>query len=80
MGLGRRCSLGCETWPNTEEYALCPQCGSPTSKFRGVEPLDEEEARSLKLHFEFEKFYEKWCRDREQPLEGPLEEPTEISI
>lgn len=38
----------------------------------GAKPLDEDEARSLLLHLEFEKFYERYCEQRGIPADGPL--------
>jgi hypothetical protein len=58
---GRRCALGCESWPDESDYARCPQCGEPTSRYSDLYPLSSEEARSKKLHIEFERFYEARC-------------------
>lgn len=54
--IGRRCEIGCETWPDTDKYKRCPECGEPTKRYRGVEPLSEEEAAPLA----FEAFYKEW--------------------
>ena len=56
MALGRRCDLGCETWPDDSKYKVCPECGEQTKRFRGVTPLTEEEALPLR----FEAFYKEW--------------------
>lgn len=57
-GLGRRCAIGCQTWPDHKQYALCPTCGERTRRFRGVSPLSEEEAQSIKNHADFETYLE----------------------
>lgn len=56
--IGRRCGMGCETWPDDEAYADCPQCGEPTRRCRGVRPLSPDEAQSRKAHLDFESIYE----------------------
>ncbi len=61
MAWGRRCPAGCESWPDHKEYVTCPACDLPTKRFRNLTILDEEEARSKKLHFEFEDY----CRERD---------------
>jgi hypothetical protein len=62
-----RCSICALDWPFREEYAECPSCGETTTPFSYMKPMDDDEARSLKRHYEFERFYEKW--DAEQPAE-----------
>jgi rRNA maturation endonuclease Nob1 len=54
--IGRRCAIGCETWPDDQKYSLCPTCGERTQRFRGVNPLSAEEAASLKSHADFEAY------------------------
>ena len=58
MPQGRRCDMGCETWPDDFKYRVCPECGQPTARFQGsnIHPLTEEEA-APKL---FEAFYREW--------------------
>jgi len=56
MALGRRCGLGCETWPDDDKFKVCPECGEKTTRFKGVTPISEEEARP----YLFEAFYEEW--------------------
>lgn len=58
MAVGRRCPMGCETWPDSDKYSKCPKCEEPTKKFSGVEPLPNREAESIVNHIEFEKYYE----------------------
>lgn len=77
MAWARRCALGCETWPDELLYKKCPVCGEETGRFSnadGYEIVDEETALSLKAHAEFEEFYERRCRDRGVPTDGPLPE------
>lgn len=56
MALGRRCELGCETWPDDNRYNKCPTCGEDTTRYKGVTPLEQDEAN----HAEFLAFYEEW--------------------
>jgi hypothetical protein len=56
MATGRRCPIGCFTWPDDEKYRVCPECGDETTRFRGVQPLDEEQATMLR----WEAFYREW--------------------
>jgi hypothetical protein len=73
MALGRRCDLGCETWPDDTKYKVCPECGQETTRYKGnnIHPLTEEEATPLR----FEAFYKEW--DEKMP-ESRLEmSPTE---
>ncbi len=52
----RRCSMGCENWPNTEKYATCPLCDEPTRRVSSATPLSTEEAHSKKAHADFERY------------------------
>jgi hypothetical protein len=76
MAWGRRCDLGCESWPDDDIYETCPVCGEPAERFSNLRPLSEKDARSLRLHLAFEEFYADWCNDVGQPSDGLLE-PTE---
>lgn len=58
MNIGRRCSSGCATWPDDDEYSVCPGCGEATQRFRGLTPLNREDAAARRLHAEFEYYYE----------------------
>lgn len=78
MPWGRRCEIGCESWPdNKEEYEFCPICGQETRRWSNLLPLDEDEAKVAKARLEFEAYYEKHCEDLGQTVEGPLETPRE---
>lgn len=72
MAIGRRCDLGCETWPDEPLYAKCLECGEPTTRYRNVHPIDHEEAQSRLLHQQFEMYYERYCAQRGVPADGPL--------
>ncbi|HUA47981.1 MAG TPA: hypothetical protein VMA77_22275 [Solirubrobacteraceae bacterium] len=55
-----RCSLCGTDWPpHVHDYGRCPACLEPTAPIRGsgVQPLDPGEARSIRLHLEFDRFY-----------------------
>jgi len=54
--IGRRCNVGCETWPDDDKYEYCPVCREPTKRFSNMTPLDESEARAAA----FEAFYAEW--------------------
>lgn len=48
------------------DYRVCPVCEEKTSPFRNAEPMAAEEARSIKLHADFERYYS----EREARREG----------
>lgn len=77
MAWGRRCEVGCESWPDDDIYDTCPVCGEPTERFSNLRPISEEEARSMRLTLEFEQYYIDYCNDRRQPLDGALPMPSE---
>ncbi len=70
--LGRRCAAGCETWPDSETFNVCPICNEETTRFRSVTPITEEEATSFMLNLQFEQFYKRHCQRLGSPVEGPL--------
>lgn len=83
MAVGRRCTIGCETWPDEPLYVKCPICGEQTERYRDMEPLDSAEARAIRMQEQskdavdpnvaaFEKFYARRCRARGIPVDGPL--------
>lgn len=73
MAVGRRCEYGCESWPDSEQYAKCPLCGEPTTRYSNLSPVSDVEARELA----FEAYYEAYCAERGQPVDGPLPESPE---
>lgn len=72
MPWGRRCEIGCASWPDKAIYMTCPQCGSKTVRFSNVHPMTDEEAESILLHQQFDAYYAKWCAQKKQPVDGPL--------
>jgi hypothetical protein len=70
--LGRRCDLGCESWPDSEEFSVCVRCGGETTRFSNLQPLTLEEARSIKAHVDFNDYYERRCREKKIPATGQL--------
>lgn len=54
---GRRCDLGCESWPADDEFELCPICGQPTTRYSNLYPLALDEALAIKLRLDFDDFY-----------------------
>lgn len=60
--LGRRCAMGCETWPNTDDYLTCPKCGEPTRVGRDAVPLEPDVARGLLRQAQFERWLEEHGR------------------
>jgi len=53
----KRCTVCGISWPS--KYARCYQCGGPIDFHRGAPSITEEEAKSMKNHYEFEKYLEK---------------------
>jgi hypothetical protein len=46
---------------------------------RNLHPLAADEAHNVLAHYEFEKFYVRYCRQRGQRVEGPLlDEPSPV--
>jgi hypothetical protein len=70
MAWGRRCEIGCESWPDEDQYKACPLCGDPAERYGNLEPLSPSEAK----HRVFEAFYEQHCHDLGIPVDGPLHE------
>lgn len=67
--ISRKCSKGCEKWPDSIEYLDCPACEHSTRRIAGVTPLPEDEAEVLKKQYEFERFYiEEWPDQRASHL------------
>lgn len=76
-GSARRCSICSIDWPDSKEYKICPSCldEDGTDRCKDVTPMDAAEAKSLRLHLEFERFYEKW--DREHDPERLVPDPDQ---
>lgn len=62
MSVSRRCSICALNWPDILDYKECPVCldSDGTDRCRDTTPMDDAEAISLKLHAEFDRFYEEW--------------------
>jgi hypothetical protein len=78
MAWGRRCDIGCESWPDEPIYQKCPTCGEPTTRFSNLTPVSAEEGRSAIRAAAFERFYEHHCREKGQPIEGDLPYDADI--
>ena len=63
-----RCSICGTDWPLTGAYNECPECQEPTGHIGDGKPLSAQEAKSKKLHAEFERFYEDWDAKRAEPV------------
>lgn len=72
QGPGRRCDLGCESWPDDMIYQKCPTCGEPTTRYTNLWPVSAEEGRSAIRLAAFERFYEVHCDKRGQSVDGDL--------
>lgn len=71
---GRRCSMGCETWPDDPLFTTCSICGEKTRRVGNGQPtVSFEDARLAKLHELFEEFYARRCEKLGIPAEGPLD-------
>lgn len=64
--------MGCENWPNTEEYSECVICGEPTSFFNSADAIEEDVARKLVLDIKFAEYYEQHCEKLGITADGPL--------
>lgn len=66
----RRCPVCLTDWPaDWRYYGKCPQCREDTDFIQDAEPLSTMEAKSRRLHLEFERYYAQWERDRQRELE-----------
>lgn len=77
--IARRCSLCAIDWPDDKTYKICPSCEDEggTDRCRDVTPLSDDEALSMKLHFEFERFYEEYDADADPSRLDPTPEDME---
>lgn len=77
----RRCSIGCESWPDEDLFIRCTICGEATTRISNAQPtIDREAAVSAKLHELFDAFYERRCDKLGIPAEGPLPEPGPMDL
>ena len=74
MAKGRRCDLGCESWPDEPIYSTCPACGEATKQYTNLTPLDPEDAQRFLLLAQFEEFYARRCALRGISVDGPIPE------
>lgn len=63
--VARRCSMCAVNWPDASEFTYCPECGDDTSRIREIIPIPYEEAKSRRLHADFERYYEKWDEEHD---------------
>ena len=80
MANGRRCDIGCESWPDKPLFSKCPICGLPTECFDNLEPLDMDEALRIKARAEFDLYYARRCEKLGIPVEGPLPREYEQAL
>lgn len=75
----RRCSIGCESWPDEDLFATCSHCGGETQRINNISPtVDRAAAVSFKLHSLFDDWYERRCQELGIPSHGPLPDDYEI--
>lgn len=72
MAWGRRCDIGCETWPDDDRYEECVHCGEPTTRFRNLRPIPEDEAELVVSYLKFEEYYADHCSQHGVSVDGPL--------
>lgn len=59
-----RCTFCANDYPVHSDYEICPICEEPTNGFRNIKAMPNEEARSIKNHADFERYYEEHSRRR----------------
>lgn len=74
MAIGRRCDVGCLTWPDDKKYAKCPVCGEPTTRYSNLKVADADEINETL----FDVFYKEW--DERQPASRLLMTPEEALV
>lgn len=72
MAWGRRCTMGCESWPDSNDYQRCPICLEETVRYANLFPLPADEARSMVNHMTFDVYYHERCEKIGLPPDGPL--------
>jgi hypothetical protein len=68
--------MGCEDWPDEDQYKTCPACGEPAPRYSNLTPLSKEAAQSFLSNAAFEAYYEARCIERGVPTDGPLPCPS----
>lgn len=69
---GRRCDLGCESWPDTLDFEKCLKCGEPTTRYSNLSVLDFDEAQRLLRIAKFNAYYARHCERLRIPTGGDL--------
>lgn len=65
MALGRRCAIGCLTWPDEKnKYGTCPVCGEKTTRYRGVTVADEDEINAALFEAHYREYDERMPASR----------------
>lgn len=78
VSVARHCSICARDWPDLIAYHQCPGCGEITDRVNNVEPMDRDEAWSLKLHLDFQHFYNEWDMTHDPARLSPdYEEPND---
>lgn len=55
----RRCAIGCESWPDEDEYKTCFVCGEPTRRLGNVNPtMTAEDAVARLREAQFQAYLE----------------------
>ena len=67
-----RCSTCSIDWPPKQTFKTCLQCGQPCWRGANLYPISDEEAERWLAYEAFELFYESWCEERGQSVDGPL--------
>lgn len=55
-----RCTICLISWPNKDDFKICPQCESPTLPMQARPAMSLLEAYDQKRHHDFDRFYENW--------------------
>lgn len=53
---GRRCDLGCESYPDDVAYKTCLVCGEPTRRLNNAWPMPADEAHTKLMRAKFEQW------------------------
>ena len=67
-----RCSTCVIDWPPKQQFKTCLQCGQPCWRGANLYPISDDEADRWLAYEAFELFYESWCEERGQSVDGPL--------